>query len=145
MLDKTQPSAATYARGALFGLAAVSIWAGNMRRCCGRGLGLGSNLTPWDISAIRFAVAGAGFLLPLSDAKRSCPGSPRLDRIGGARAWWRAYRPARERGIAFCASVTCGRALSRRHATDGPPCLAAHHLAKRHSRCRKEVDASPSS
>ena len=46
---------AEYARGALFGLAAVSIWAGNIVVA---GLGLRSNLTPWDISAIRFGVAG---------------------------------------------------------------------------------------
>jgi drug/metabolite transporter (DMT)-like permease len=46
---------AEYARGALYGLAAVSIWAGNIVVA---GLGLRSSLTPWDISAIRFAVAG---------------------------------------------------------------------------------------
>lgn len=46
---------AEYARGALFGLGAVLIWAGNIVVA---GLGLRSNLTPWDISAIRFAVAG---------------------------------------------------------------------------------------
>ena len=50
-----------YARGALFGLAAVSIWAGNI---VVGGLGLRSSLTPWDITAIRFAVAGV-VLLPL--------------------------------------------------------------------------------
>ena len=44
-----------YTRGALFGLAAVSIWAGNIVVA---GLGLRSSLTPWDISAIRFGVAG---------------------------------------------------------------------------------------
>jgi len=49
-----------YARGALFGLAAVSIWAGNIVVA---GLGLRSSLTPWDITAIRFAVAGL-VLLP---------------------------------------------------------------------------------
>lgn len=46
---------AEYARGALFGLAAVLIWAGNIVVA---GLGLRSDLTPWDISAIRFGVAG---------------------------------------------------------------------------------------
>jgi drug/metabolite transporter (DMT)-like permease len=46
---------AEYARGALFGLGAVLIWAGNIVVA---GLGLRSSLTPWDISAIRFAVAG---------------------------------------------------------------------------------------
>jgi drug/metabolite transporter (DMT)-like permease len=50
-----------YARGALFGLAAVSIWAGNI---VVGGLGLRSSLTPWDITAIRFGVAGV-VLLPL--------------------------------------------------------------------------------
>lgn len=44
-----------YLRGAVFGFAAVSIWAGNIVVA---GLGLRSSLTPWDISAIRFAVAG---------------------------------------------------------------------------------------
>src|SRR5690242_11907779 len=50
-----------YTRGSLFGLAAVSIWAGNI---VVGGLGLRSSLTPWDITAIRFAVAGLA-LLPL--------------------------------------------------------------------------------
>ena len=46
---------AEYGRGALFGLAAVLIWAGNIVVA---GFGLRSSLTPWDISAIRFGVAG---------------------------------------------------------------------------------------
>jgi drug/metabolite transporter (DMT)-like permease len=50
-----QASAAAYAQGALFGLAAVGIWAGNIVVA---GLGLRASLTPWDIAAIRFAVAG---------------------------------------------------------------------------------------
>jgi drug/metabolite transporter (DMT)-like permease len=49
-----------YVHGALFGLAAVSIWSGNIVVA---GVGLRSNLTPWDISAIRFSVAGI-VLLP---------------------------------------------------------------------------------
>ena len=49
-----------YTRGALYGLAAVSIWAGNTVVA---GIGLRSSLTPWDISAIRFATAGL-LLLP---------------------------------------------------------------------------------
>lgn len=49
-----------YTRGALYGLAAVSIWAGNTIVA---GIGLRSSLTPWDISAIRFATAGL-LLLP---------------------------------------------------------------------------------
>ena len=44
-----------YAHGALYGLAAVSIWAGNIVVA---GVGLRSSLTPWDISAIRFGTAG---------------------------------------------------------------------------------------
>jgi drug/metabolite transporter (DMT)-like permease len=55
MTIASERSTAEYARGALFGLAAVSIWAGNIVVA---GLGLRSNLTPWDISAIRFGVAG---------------------------------------------------------------------------------------
>jgi drug/metabolite transporter (DMT)-like permease len=50
--ERTTPE---YARGALFGLVAVLIWAGNIVVA---GLGLRSSLTPWDISAIRFGVAG---------------------------------------------------------------------------------------
>ena len=51
----SERSTAEYVRGALFGLAAVSIWAGNI---VVGGLGLRSSLTPWDIAAIRFSVAG---------------------------------------------------------------------------------------
>ncbi len=51
----SERTTAEYARGALFGLAAVLIWAGNIVVA---GVGLRSSLTPWDISAIRFAVAG---------------------------------------------------------------------------------------
>ena len=49
-----------YTRGALYGLAAVGIWAGNIVVA---GVGLRSSLTPWDISAIRFGTAGL-LLLP---------------------------------------------------------------------------------
>jgi drug/metabolite transporter (DMT)-like permease len=55
-----KPPRSEYARGAAYGLADVSIWAGNIVVA---GLGLRSNLTPWDISAIRFSVAGV-LLLP---------------------------------------------------------------------------------
>jgi drug/metabolite transporter (DMT)-like permease len=54
-------SAASYAHGALCGLAAVSIWAGNI---IVGSLGLRSSLTAWDITAIRFAIAGL-LLAPL--------------------------------------------------------------------------------
>lgn len=53
-------TATGYARGALFGLAAVSIWAGWI--VVAR-LGLRTSLTPWDIAALRFGVAGL-LLLP---------------------------------------------------------------------------------
>ena len=49
---------AQYLRGALYGLAAVSIWSGWI--VVAR-LGLRTSLTPWDIAALRFGVAG--FLL----------------------------------------------------------------------------------
>ena len=53
-------SAAEYVRGALYGLAAVSIWSGWI--VVAR-LGLKGSLTPWDIAALRFGVAGL-LLLP---------------------------------------------------------------------------------
>src|SRR5215467_7511916 len=49
-----------YARGALYGLAAVCIWAAFI--VVSR-LGVKSSLTPWDVAAIRFATAGV-LLLP---------------------------------------------------------------------------------
>jgi drug/metabolite transporter (DMT)-like permease len=49
-----------YVRGALYGLAAVSIWSGWI--VVAR-LGLRTSLTPWDIAALRFGVAGI-LLLP---------------------------------------------------------------------------------
>jgi drug/metabolite transporter (DMT)-like permease len=51
---------AGYVRGALYGLAAVSIWSGWI--VVAR-LGLRTSLTPWDIAALRFGVAGL-LLLP---------------------------------------------------------------------------------
>ncbi len=62
-MTETATSALTtsaYTRGAFYGLAAVSIWAGNIVVA---GVGLRSSLTPWDISAIRFVTAGL-LLLP---------------------------------------------------------------------------------
>jgi drug/metabolite transporter (DMT)-like permease len=53
-------SAAEYLRGALYGLAAVTIWSGWI--VVAR-LGLRTSLTPWDIAALRFGVAGL-LLLP---------------------------------------------------------------------------------
>ena len=49
-----------YVRGSLYGLAAVSIWSGWI--VIAR-LGLRSSLTPWDIAALRFGVAGT-LMLP---------------------------------------------------------------------------------
>jgi len=50
-----QPSTANYSRAALFGIAAVSIWAGwgAMTR-----LAVTTSLDAWDIPALRFGVAG---------------------------------------------------------------------------------------
>jgi drug/metabolite transporter (DMT)-like permease len=55
-----QPTISEYTRGALCGFAAVCIWAGFI--VVSR-LGVRTSLTPWDIAAIRFAVAGS-LLLP---------------------------------------------------------------------------------
>jgi drug/metabolite transporter (DMT)-like permease len=51
-----KPSTSEYVRGALYGLAAVCIWAAFI--VVSR-LGVSTSLTPWDVAAIRFAVAGA--------------------------------------------------------------------------------------
>jgi drug/metabolite transporter (DMT)-like permease len=53
-------TAGDYTRGALYGLAAVSIWSGWI--VVAR-LGLRTSLSPWDIAALRFGVAGL-LLLP---------------------------------------------------------------------------------
>jgi drug/metabolite transporter (DMT)-like permease len=66
-------SAAGYVRGALYGLAAVGIWSGWI--VVAR-LGLKSSLTPWDIAALRFGVAGF-LLLPYVLRKGLA-----LDRLG---------------------------------------------------------------
>src|SRR3954453_7188517 len=64
---------APYLRGAAYGLAAVSIWSGWI--VVAR-LGLKSSLTPWDIAALRFGVAGL-LLLPYVMSKGLA-----LDRLG---------------------------------------------------------------
>lgn len=56
----SNPTSAEYKRGALYGLAAASIWAGWIVVA---GLGLRTSLTPWDIAALRFGVGGL-LLLP---------------------------------------------------------------------------------
>jgi drug/metabolite transporter (DMT)-like permease len=75
MADLAVPgrAAADYVRGALYGLAAVSIWSGWI--VVAR-LGLKGDLTPWDIAALRFGVAGL-FLLPCVISKGLA-----LDRLG---------------------------------------------------------------
>jgi len=50
-----QPSTSKYARGAMYGVSAVCIWAAFI--VVSR-LGVRTSLTPWDVAAIRFAVAG---------------------------------------------------------------------------------------
>jgi drug/metabolite transporter (DMT)-like permease len=54
------PSRSSFVRGAVYGLAAVSIWGAFI--VVSR-LGVRTSLTPWDVAAIRFATAGA-LLLP---------------------------------------------------------------------------------
>lgn len=71
--DLNARSAAHYARGALYGIAAVSIWSGWI--VVAR-LGLRTSLTPWDIAALRFGVAGL-LLLPYMLGKGLA-----IDRLG---------------------------------------------------------------
>jgi drug/metabolite transporter (DMT)-like permease len=68
--------AGDYMRGALYGFAAVSIWSGWI--VVAR-LGLRTSLTPWDIAALRFGVAG---LLLLPYVLRKGLGLQRLGWIG---------------------------------------------------------------
>ena len=68
-----KPTTSDYTRGALYGLAAVCIWAGFI--VVSR-LGVRTSLTPWDVAAIRFAVAGL-LLLPYALKKGLA-----LDRLG---------------------------------------------------------------
>jgi drug/metabolite transporter (DMT)-like permease len=56
----SKPTTSEYVRGSLYGVAAVSIWASWI---VAARLGLKTSLTPWDITAIRFGVAGL-ILLP---------------------------------------------------------------------------------
>jgi hypothetical protein len=50
------PTTSEYTRGVLYGSAAVCIWAGFI--VVSR-LGVRATLTPWDVAAITFAVAGS--------------------------------------------------------------------------------------
>lgn len=60
ILAMSELTTAQYTRGALYGMAAVSIWSGWI--VVAR-LGFRTGLTPWDIAALRFGVAGL-LLLP---------------------------------------------------------------------------------
>lgn len=60
MQSMSKPVTSEYIRGALYGLAAVTIWASWILAVR---LGIRTSLTPWDITAIRFGVAGM-ILLP---------------------------------------------------------------------------------
>ena len=70
----SKPTTSEYIRGALYGLAAVSMWAAWVVAVR---LGLRTSLKPWDITAIRFAVAGL-ILLPYLLRKGLA-----VDRLGG--------------------------------------------------------------
>lgn len=67
------PAKSAYTRGAIYGLAAVCIWGAFI--VVSR-LGVRTSLTPWDVAAIRFSVAGV-LLLPYLK-KRGLA----LDRLG---------------------------------------------------------------
>src|SRR3979411_3294866 len=60
MSGLSKPTTSEYMRGSLYGVAAVSIWASWI---VAARLGLRTSLTPWDITAICFGVAGL-ILLP---------------------------------------------------------------------------------
>ena len=68
-----QPTTRTYAHGAIYGLSAVCIWAAFI--VVSR-LGVRTSLTPWDVAAVRFGVAGV-LLLPYLMRKGLA-----LDRLG---------------------------------------------------------------
>ena len=70
-----RPATSQYVQGAVYGLAAVCIWASFI--VVSR-LGVMSSLSPWDVAAIRFSVAGL-LLLPYL-----CSKGLALDRLGWA-------------------------------------------------------------
>lgn len=70
----SKPTTSEYIRGSLYGVAAVGIWASWILAVR---LGIRTSLTPWDITAIRFGVAGL-ILLPYL-LKRGLA----IDRLGG--------------------------------------------------------------
>ncbi|HWB49633.1 MAG TPA: DUF2478 domain-containing protein [Stellaceae bacterium] len=60
VVTPSKPTTSEYLRGALYAIAAVSMWTAWILAVR---LGIRTNLTPWDITAIRFGVAGL-ILLP---------------------------------------------------------------------------------
>ena len=70
----SRPTTSEYLRGSLYGIAAVSMWAAWILAVR---LGIRTSLTPWDITAIRFGVAGV-ILLPYLLRKGLA-----VDRLGG--------------------------------------------------------------
>ena len=107
-------AAAEYVRGALYGLAAVSIWSGWI--VVAR-LGLHSSLTPWDIAALRFGVAGC--CCCLMSAQGSCLKRLGWIGLGGDRARRRRSGAARECRPDVRARSACRRFVSRGHAAGG--------------------------
>ena len=73
-VSPSKPTTSEYVRGSLYGLGAVSIWASWIVAVR---LGIRTSLTPWDITALRFGVAGL-ILLPYLMKKGLA-----LDRLGG--------------------------------------------------------------
>lgn len=95
----------TYARGALFGIAAVSIWAGWMAVTR---IGVTTTLNAWDIAALRFGLAGL-VLLPVVWRKGlalNTLGWPRLFLlVSGAGA---PYALVAAQGLRFASAADAG-------------------------------------
>jgi hypothetical protein len=70
----SKPTSSEYIRGSLYGLAAVSMWAAWVVAVR---YGIKTSLKPWDLTAIRFGVAGL-ILLPYLLKKGLA-----VDRLGG--------------------------------------------------------------
>src|SRR5262249_55436008 len=105
-----------YARGALYGLVAVCVWAGFI--VVSR-LGVTTSLTPWDVAAIRFSVAGS---LLLTYLLRHGLAFDRLGWTGLAAIIMGCGAPDGTSGqcrLAVRPCCTWRRFVSRRHAADG--------------------------
>ena len=132
-------TAAEYIRGALYGLAAVSIWSGWI--VVAR-LGLQTSLTPWDIAALRFGVAG---LLLVPYVMRRGLASKRLGWIGLAAIVIGGGAPVllAIRGSDVRACGACGRALSRSHAAGGGASCRDHPARAVHGHEEDRLRADP--